>query len=380
MKKTTKKTTKKMLQKTMKKYLLTFVLLLAIIMQAMPAYAASGMDNFKATATYSATTYSDVKSNLWYAVPVKTCFEYKLMNGNGAGQFLPDGELSVAEAIVMACRVHQIYNTGENTLKNGSPWYQTYVDYAINNGIIKSADFTDYNAKITRAQMSYIFANAIPEVELTAKNNITTLPDLNTSDKYASSIYKLYNAGVLSGADAYGTFNPNSKIARREAAAIIARVAIPSQRLELILLEKHSNGILSISMPQASTYELQDGTHSYTAADSLTVATINNETQSSFSGLSITLLDVDYLSGILIDELKDSGITASVQKSSTVSFGNVKAYKYELAINNSGVNMTAYAYMFIDRSTLYEVNFVSVNTPLLKKMDSLFTVNGNYSK
>lgn len=365
-------------RKTMMRYFLTLVIALTIIMSAAPVYAASGMSNFKASTTYSDSTYKDVKP-LWYASYVKTCYEYKLMNGN-AGLFNPDGKLSVAEAIVMADRVHQIYNTGNSTLKNGTPWYQSYVDYALNNRIIKSGDFADYNAKITRAQMAYIFAKAIPESELAAKNSITTLPDVKKTDKYGSYIFNLYNAGVLSGSDAYGTFNPNSEIARSEAAAIIARVVIPSQRQDVTLLEKYKDSILCIPMPQGSMYELQDNAYSYTAPDSLTVATVSAEKESSFSGLSIDFMDMDYLGGILTDELSNEGITSSVRKSTQVSFGSVKAYKYELLINNSGVNMTAYAYMFIDNSTLYEVSFISVNTSLLGKMNSLFTVNGYYSK
>jgi hypothetical protein len=372
--------TKKAMSQTMKKYLLTLVLVFAMLMLVTPVYATSGMDNFKASENYSDSTYKDVKP-LWYETYVKTCFEYKLMNGNG-GLFDPNGKLSVAEAIVMADRVHQIYNTGSSTLKNGTPWYQTYVDYATSNGIIKSGDFPDYNAKITRAQMSYIFANALPKSELAAKNSISSLPDVNKTDKYGSYIFDLYNAGVLTGSDAYGTFNPDSEIARYEAAAIIARVAIPSQRQDVALLEKYINGVFGISLPQGSIYENQDeNNYLYKTSDSLTAVTVTKNTQSSLNGMAITFMDMGYIGNILTSSLSEQGITtSSIQKSSTVSFGNVKAYKYELTIREDGVNMSAYAYMLIDKSTLYMVNFVSVNQSLLKRIDSLFTVNGCYSK
>jgi hypothetical protein len=97
--------------------------------------------------------------------------------------------------------------------------------------------------------------------------------------------------------------------------------------------------------------------------------------------MAITFMDMGYIGNILTSSLSEQGITtSSIQKSSTVSFGNVKAYKYELTIREDGVNMSAYAYMLIDKSTLYMVNFVSVNQSLLKRIDSLFTVNGCYSK
>lgn len=368
------------MKKAMNKYLLALVLVLTMLMLVTPVYATSGMDNFKASSTYSDSTYKDVKP-LWYETYVKTCYEYKLMNGNG-GLFDPDGKLSVAEAIVMADRVHQIYNTGDSTLKNGTPWYQTYVDYAISNGIIKSGDFSDYGAKITRAQMAYIFANALPKSELAAKNNVSSLPDVKKTDKYGSYIFDLYNAGVLTGSDVYGTFNPNSEIARYEAAAIIARIAIPSQRQDVALLEKYTSGILGISLPQGSIYEYEDeNNYLYRTSDSLTAAMITKTTESSLNGLNITFMDMGYLGNILTGNLSEQGITSSsIKKSSAVSFGNLKAYKYELTLNDNGVDISAYAYMFIDKSTLYMVNFVSVNQSLLKKIDSLFTVNGCYSK
>lgn len=36
----------------------------------------------------------------------------------------------------MADRVHEIYTTGESTLQNGKTWYQPYIDYAAENGIL----------------------------------------------------------------------------------------------------------------------------------------------------------------------------------------------------------------------------------------------------
>ena len=54
----------------------------------------------------------------------------------------------------MADRVHGIFTDGESTLTNGTPWYQPYVDYALEKGIIQAEDFSDYTAKVTRAQMA----------------------------------------------------------------------------------------------------------------------------------------------------------------------------------------------------------------------------------
>ena len=112
--------------------LLTVALALGI---CAPALAAENdMSNFTAIRSYT-DNFPDVKATDWFYSSVKTCYEYGLMEGSN-GQFNPGGNLTVAQALVMADRVHSIYTTGSDSLTNGKPWYQPYVDYALANGII----------------------------------------------------------------------------------------------------------------------------------------------------------------------------------------------------------------------------------------------------
>ncbi|BDF68975.1 hypothetical protein CE91St43_29470 [Oscillospiraceae bacterium] len=62
--------------------------------------------------------------------------------------------------------------------------------------------------------------------ELPALNSVTELPDTADEDVLA-----LYNAGVLTGSDAYGTFHGGSRMTRAEAAAICARILRPELRV-----------------------------------------------------------------------------------------------------------------------------------------------------
>ena len=145
------------------KKLLSLVLSLALAFSlCVPAMAASeSMANFQKMATYN-NQFSDVSASYWATPSIKLCYEYGFMKGTTPKQFSPTGALTVAEAIVMADRLHEIYTTGQSTLTNGEPWYQTYVDYAIENGIVQSGDFTSYTAKATRGQMAYLFSRALP--------------------------------------------------------------------------------------------------------------------------------------------------------------------------------------------------------------------------
>ena len=178
-------------------------------------------------------TFGDVKQTSWYNEPVSKCYHYGLMVGNSETTFNPAGNITRAEVITSAVRIYCLYNPDDDKPKTGtSPWYKGYVDYALEKGIIKDGDFDDYTKTATRAEMAYIFVNAVGEEELEKINNVTSIPDVKNSDKYGKEIFALYNAGVLTGNDDEGTFAPERNISRAESATIIARISKISDRVK----------------------------------------------------------------------------------------------------------------------------------------------------
>ena len=198
------------------------------------AAGAPSMANFVKTKTYTSGMFSDVDENLWYGNTqqkvIANAYEYGLMQGSGGNMFNPTGNMTLAEAVTIAARVHHIYNGGDGVFTQGSTWYQVYVDYCIANDIIGAGTFSDYNKAATRAEMAYIFSRALPNSEFASQNTVNSLPDVNSSTPYYSAILMLYKAGVVAGSDAQGTFNPANNITRAEAAAIISRVILPTTR------------------------------------------------------------------------------------------------------------------------------------------------------
>ena len=213
--------------------LLALTLSLTLSPLTLPAAAAepvAGMGNLSRSGTYRTGVYKDVPANAWYAESAAATYELGLMRGSN-GHFSPNGNVTVAQAIAMAARLHARYTTGKDSFVQGDPWYQVYLDYAIQNGMLTGKEFPGgYSKAITRGQMAHVFASALPESELTAINLVNTLPDVNASTPYSKDIFLLYRAGVLVGNDANGTFTPNKPISRSQAAAIITRLAQPSQR------------------------------------------------------------------------------------------------------------------------------------------------------
>lgn len=234
---------------------------------------------FQKVKTYKAGQFSDVLQTDWYYENVRTVYEYGLMSGATETSFDPKGNLTVAEAISIASQLYNLTNGGKACFAPGNPWYQSYVDYALDQNII-SAQY-DYEAPVSRGDFALFINNSLPNESLKAINEISELdiPDvfplppmqaaitaLRSSGTLAFedaipvaellmrfeyqmggrkspedtdvAIYRLYCAGITAGNDEYGTFTPDASITRGAAASIISRVIEPSQRLNINLKPK----------------------------------------------------------------------------------------------------------------------------------------------
>ena len=184
--------------------------------------------------------FTDVPQTAWYHESVQKAWENGLIDGVTANEFKPNATLTVAQTIKLAAALHQLDRTGEVSLKNsGANWYDSYVNYAVVNGIIEK-DYANYtkaqmNAPVTRGEFVHIFHGA--EEAYKAINTVAdnAIPDVKTTDKFAAEIYEFYRAGILTGSDAKGTFHSASTIKRSEAAAILLRMFEAAARVSIDL-------------------------------------------------------------------------------------------------------------------------------------------------
>ena len=180
--------------------------------------------------------FTDVAKDAWYYGDVKEAYDTGLINGMTATTFEPESNMTYAQAVKLAACMNQKYTTGSVTLVNGTVnWWDTYLDYAKTHNIINK-DYS-WNSNATRAGYVEIFAKALPDEALKAKNSIANgyIPDVGMSHPQSAAIYKLYRAGVLTGMDEKGTFQPDSSIKRSEVSAILTRMMNESARRELTL-------------------------------------------------------------------------------------------------------------------------------------------------
>ena len=182
--------------------------------------------------------FTDVKPDSWYYEDVDNAVRLGIINGKSETTFAPDDNLTYAEAIKLASCMYQLYKDGSVYLvSQGNPWYQVYVDYAKDHGIITENFFytvSNINEKATRAGYMEIFANALPDEALKGINNVPdgSIPDVPMVHESSIGIYKLYRAGILTGVDAEHHCKPEDNIKRCEVAAIITRMMDQTKRVK----------------------------------------------------------------------------------------------------------------------------------------------------
>lgn len=187
--------------------------------------------------TYPSGMYWDVSSDDWFYSNVVDAYELGLMVGLNATTFAPNDNVTVAQAITMAARIHSLYHTGSMgfPVYDGGNWYDPYVDYALTNGLVARGDLLDrflsMDRAATREEFVYILARALPESEL------QPIADISFTDEesiyYRTSVRLLSRAGIINGYTQYGLsyFDPTGYITRAQAAAIIGRMSRPGTRV-----------------------------------------------------------------------------------------------------------------------------------------------------
>ena len=222
----------------MKKNLMAFILFAALL-AALPVTGAAAKkgttDNFVEILPYE-DQFTDVPADAWYASVVAKAYSYGLIVGIGENRFDPDGSLTVAEAVTMADRIHSIYYTGAQDFAESDPWYATYIDYALENGILSEVP-ANCDEAVTRARFISVLARSLPTEALPVISSIedNSIPDVASDSPFYDDFYLLYRAGVLVGSDELGSARPDDPITRAEASVVLTHMADRSERQSITL-------------------------------------------------------------------------------------------------------------------------------------------------
>ena len=254
-----------------------------------------------------------------------------------------------------------LYETGEDTLVNGTPWYQTYVDYAIENDIIEDGDYADYNRNITRGEMADIFTRALPEKEYEEINEVSDDLELDIAGhKYEDSIRTLFSAGIVTGNDPYGTYTPDASIKRCEAAAIISRIVDESLRKQITLFTDWDvDGNVTVAAPfnsLSSYFELEE--------QNIDLGLQLTPEKTSDNGAAVVYkwgYDEPATLFITVDEYRANlaqtmNVDPSAVNVTEVTFGSAKAYRYDVRVKTEGVLIRFAGYRVVTGNNQYEIS------------------------
>ena len=189
------------------------------------------VDDPGTTGTPRVAEFSDMN---WSKSYVEKAYGYGWMEGMG-DTFDPEGNLTVAQAVTLAARLHA---TQKNQMIRGAdgPWYQRYVEYCLENGVLENY-YDNYggktheellakmDTKISRMDMIRILSGAV-RVRGLARNQeeTVTIPDVSKDREGAEFVYNWYREGVVGGKDAAGNFMPDDPIKRGEVAVILCNL------------------------------------------------------------------------------------------------------------------------------------------------------------
>lgn len=193
-----------------------------------------------AQAAETVTGIEDMAPNHWAYETVLKCAQLGLINGttpiqNGRINFNPNGTMTKAEFLAVVVRY--LYPEEVTAAPAGDTWYEPYYDIAQRHGLMGDGFSTFYYIYMTEAmnrqEMAYVLGNALTELGQVPEKVIDnyTMPDLDqVGTAVRANVKMVYTAGLITGVDAKGTFNPKGILTRAQAATVIYRLVDPDAR------------------------------------------------------------------------------------------------------------------------------------------------------
>ena len=209
-----------------KRRVFALFLSLALLLCTLPASAEEG-DGWLVPKVREAPAFTDM-AGVWCADAVDTVCAAGLMQGRSDGSFGPSGQLTGAHIATICARLHDLLTGGDGALPEpaeGQEWYDPA--YASLSQALDLLEDVPPDGAVRRQTFAALLAETLQaaDVALPAVNQISVVPDCKDP-----AVLSLYNAGILTGSDQYGSFRGSEYLNRGQAAAILARLADPAQR------------------------------------------------------------------------------------------------------------------------------------------------------
>ena len=191
----------------------------------------------------------DIKESDWFKENVALLYGMNIVQGDGAGFFLPNKEVTGSEYLKMV-----VVALDNKTYKaaTGEQWDKPYIDRALELGLVKSGEISDYRKPLNRYNMAKIIVRACDESFSNYEMYQSSITDYSKiPSEYKEYVLKAYSKGIITGYPD-GTFGGTNTMKRSEATAVIARLIDPSQRKA----PKLSNDLLNVPITSEAQIEI----------------------------------------------------------------------------------------------------------------------------
>lgn len=179
------------------------------------------------------TTYTDVANTAWYYSAVDTVTnDLKLMQGEGAGRFNPEGSLTREQFVQVLYNMssEESKGYGDKTSKftdvDPAAWYAPALAWAEENNVTNGTSDTTFGIGefVTREQMAQFMCNYCEQNGLNPVGDkvIDSFNDADTASDWAKDAVEWSRTAGLFQGDNDGNFKPTANITRAEAAQVMA--------------------------------------------------------------------------------------------------------------------------------------------------------------
>ena len=175
---------------------------------------------------YLVMPFTDVRLSDWFYDQVKAAYTAGIVTGMTKTTYvpnLPDGQLKHGQIMVMVANLHSRQKKDDFKAYSvpGDHWAASFRDYCKQEGIIDDRFDDKLDVPVTRAEMSYYFANCLKSSSYKNKKSVS-LSDI-ADEPYKAEITKLAKADIVGGFPD-GTFRPGDLVTRAQAAVFISNI------------------------------------------------------------------------------------------------------------------------------------------------------------
>ena len=186
----------------------------------------AGFGNLSASKAYD-DRFTDMGD---YGEWISKAYQYDIIKGATDTAYGTEDNMLIQDAIIIAAKIHAIYNTGAKDIVTGGAKYPTdYIQYAFKHGIIDNRFHWRYDTFATRGELAYIWGGILPDAEMARINTYTAVSDVSADHEYYEEIKLFYEAGIVVGVGG-DAFAPDVAVTRGECATMFVRIVSKADR------------------------------------------------------------------------------------------------------------------------------------------------------